>query len=430
MKFRSKILLGLTLAISLSSCSKFDEPETETLHLSAASTNANPNLTPQEKAEELSHHAETLLAENGIEPAYDVAALALKNDPQNLRAQFIHNFLKILILQKGLVTRIEPLAQNDPASLQSYEKLVLRNKNGEVLPWQKLMYLDAPKDIGTEAALQTHIDKSYVALNEFRLFLKNRKDEELTIKAFPLLVNDMEQRFVDGCEIKITEAYEYDLICPPNRTRFEVTLNRADFKIFQTLASYVQQYLLMLNTYDLSGMISFKHWEQVQKSISTQEIYDHFMKEPMLGRARIKPYSGEFGTLGLDTIGELRWALDRQDELCVGGYNNARNRIGMYANRGLCVYSMLKPYLSQYEALLTGGPTQIRSEQGAEPLQSNVNIAALFDHPVAQLQSIGPFKFDACGNLESVRAPTLGGMLPKGDANAVLTTSRPKCARP
>jgi hypothetical protein len=415
------------LTIIFCACSNQQDSSKIITHISASSI-VNSNLPPTEKSEELAKAAELLLTAEGFSQASDLSKLALKQDPNNLRAGFIQAVTAPLVLQKGILARLRPFAQKNPVYLQELDKQISSLKSFDAGIANFL--LDGQADISNEAQVQEYLDLTIQSLSHLRKFLKANLDAELTIRATSLLAPDLIERYASACELKTTETYEYELVCPSATARFSVTLNRADFDSLRAIVAYGQTYLILATAYDLSGATDSAVSLLDQKNINPQMLADSLLSLANFGHLRKQNKLSEIKSMGLDLVSGLNWAMSHQDLLCPKGQQDNHNRVGKLLNTGLCFGSVYQPYVEMLDTFLKGNVMSADTTIGGTPYVVKHQGILLMTNPIKDLRSLGPLRFNTCGQLQSVGDATIGGALPNGDFNEILRLDTASCTAP
>ena len=422
-------IFTLATAVLATGCAPQHSQTAANTHVSASMIAAS-NQTPADKAEAYAKAGETLLTAQGFSQAHELGELALQQDPENLRALFIRAISTPLVLQKGIAARLRGVAQRDPRMLRDYDHSLRRESRNTDQPEVFKYALAGTADIVDERGVQQHFDELVKAFDDLRLFAKNHKDQTLTVKANKYLVNDLMHRYTGGCEIKTTAALEYELICPPASTRYEVTMNRADFEALQDMATFMEIYVGDFNSYDVTGFFDQlrAHYKQRQDA---NQITDALMHDGRFGALRSSQTLTKTRGWMLDVVESVRWMMANQSSICPKGTSDPHNRVGMWINSGLCYPPILGSYVDIEVALINGGSEQRDYSNSEDGSYTSTDVPfALLNHPLTNLRQLGPLQFDQCNGLISVGDQTLGGMTPRGDANMVLKYQQPKCVTP
>jgi hypothetical protein len=430
MKFQTCILPFVALSLTLNACTPSVKDGSVT-NVSASLIDSS-NLPENAKAEEFAKAAEKLLTAQGFSEADQLATKALEKDPKNLRGGFIKVLLAPIVLQKGIVARIKPLAERVPQTKKNYENYLVDLKNNETLGNIRAYVLEGPADISTETQLQDHLDKIRMSLQNLRLFAREHKNQELTVEATTYLVPNLTERYARACEIKETANLEWQLVCPGPETRTHVTLARADWELLQYFASYLEMAVALGDAYDLTGAADVAKVFSAEENPAPEKVYAKLLENPKFGTLRGEAALKSIQAIGLEFVGGLRWISANQKTLCpTGEWNNPRNRVGMWVNTGVCLpSSYIDPMAEALAKTFKGEPTQITSESKGVAYTASTNYVALFNHPPKDLRAFGKVEFNACGSLIAVEEKTFAGVFPDGDANKVLPLTGQGCEAP
>lgn len=415
----------LASGLVLMGCTHDDDSKPTVSHISVRDTLASGAISP-EKSETLAKQAEELLTADGFQEASKVADLALVQDPTNIRAGLIKAMVAPALQLRGIFTRIRPLAETTATSLQSYENS-LKELNQKPDSALKKFWLDGEQDIHTEAELQHQMDLIAEAFENLRLYIKKIKTNEITIKANLALVPDLNARYAASCEIKESPELEYELVCPPSENRYNITLNEADFGVLQDQLSFYGLALKTYTSYDLSGALATYKKKDGQGDFSISEVVDDLLKNPSFGRLRPQANLAQVKEWALDYASGLRWAMAHQDTLCPNGYGNSRNRPGKLFPEGTCTGPGYVPFIEMIESAVTKDMISVTSQKDMKTHTTVFKAKAFFETPLSDIRKLAPFRFDKCSQIIGVGDPTLGGFLPAGDANEVISLRVDDC---
>ena len=427
--FLSMVVAAACIA-GLSSCGPERAPQLTRTTVSASAIE-NSDLSRQDKAEKFAKTAELLLSADGFLQASELTAAALKHDPTNFRANFIHLAIEPIKIQRGLVIRVTPLAQKN-RTLANKHKVRLADIQAQPDSAYKTFLLDGKPDIETEAQLQLLADQIAKALDNFRVFLLNMKPTEITMKANSFLIPDLIERYVATCSIKEGGPMEYELICPPSENRNEVTLNQADFMTIKAIASFYEAYASVASAYDLTGVTEASGpvlgriglagvQKMSEQLLANRPGYENF------GRLRYAAGLQNIRTMGIDILLGVHWVMSHQADLCPMGQENTHNRPGMFLNKGMCLGAEYGEIIEMVESAFSGPVDSKIQEQSANPFHTKLVLMAPLDHPITNLRLLGPVKFDRCGQLQQTVDKTLAGIFPHGDANLALPLMSSTC---
>jgi hypothetical protein len=432
LRFSAVCMLAIT-ATTLVGCSSQSPSSIRNGSINAGAVLSDKSLTPEQKAQKLADTSEQLLSAQGFDYANDVAGLALEQDANNVKAQFIQAVLAPIMVQRGLIARVAPLAQLDPKANEQYTEM-LGKIDEQPDSTLKTFALDGKADIATESDSQAQLDAQAEAWGKIREFAKSHKASEIVMLGTDLEVPALVARHEKLCTVTSQGSYRYDMNCPSQVKMLQTTLDRGDLEVVQQYAAGVQLYLSLYNSYDLTGAIKVAQdnaAKQGQPEPTPKEIIDQLLANPKFATLRAGNAFAKVKSLGADAITGLRWVMSNQSKLCPMGSENPHNRIGALVNNGICVPSSqqagINTTVRKVEAALAGGlvPTQIGTSYG--PIPTVLKPAALLDQPIADIRSIGPVTFTHCGTLASIGDATVGGLFVKGDANNFLQLDAQKC---
>ncbi len=425
MKFHSLFLAPVLIALSVGCGSKKEKPSSH-VNIDAAAIVNSPHLSVDEKGERLALAAEQLLSVQGFVFADEVATLALKFDPKNLRAGFIRSMLTPILVQKGIAVRVAPLSQMDPTTLRQYERMIADLNTEKPNSTLKAFLLDGKADLQNEADVQNYIDSVIRSFAIFKQFVKEHKHSELTMMLPDSFYHTMLQRYQSSCVVAQEGTWQYGYSCPDPVHLMEVTFNRADFESLQQMAAGLEIYFTFFNSYDLTGAFRVLTQEIGRgESPSPRAIINNLSRDPRFGKLRQSSAFIKIKEMGFDAITGMRWMLAHQDKLCPLGTHDPRNRPGALVNNGICFdresIPAFRTGLDKFEAALDGDelPIMVRAH-GGEPYQTRLHIAALYETPIQNLLSLMPLTYNECESVVGVADPTIGGLFPDGDANRFI----------
>ncbi len=419
-----KLVALAFLCLSALACSGTDfEIPKNSNSVDAAGIMADKNLSPPEKAEQLAKAAEQLVTVQGFAYASNIADLALQQDPSNLRAKFIRAVLAPIMVGKGILARVEPLAGRDPKLQEEYDKILADLETKAPNSTYKSFLMDGQPDIRSENDIQNYYNSISQAFGVLRQFAKENKDSHLTVMTSDTFFEIMKRRLEDACEIVETAPWKYEYKCPSPVKMLEVDFSRADFEGVQQIAAGFELYYAFYNSYDLSGAIQVAIDQKGRENVPAQETIDALLKDPKFATLRDGNAFKKIKEMGVDAVVGMRWVLSNQDSLCPRGTSNPRNRLGSLFNFGICVSNPTDAAqtVRKVASALAGRdiPVEFQNKY-AQKYATVLNPASLMNSPIADLRSLTPLKFNKCNLLEGVGDPSVGGLLPKGDANTAL----------
>jgi hypothetical protein len=400
--------------------------------INAAAIISDKSAPPPVKAQRLADASEQLLSVQGFDYANEVADLALEQDPSNVKAQFVKAILGPIMAQKGIVARVAPLAALDPNGQDQYTE-ALAQIDAKPNSTLKTFALDGQPDIKNEADVQAHLDAVSNAFGAIRRFAKDNKAASITMNGTDILFQALYQRHLGLCTVTYKETYNYTYSCPSEVAMLQTTIDRGDLEVIQQYAAGMELYLSLYNSYNLTGAITVGQAEATKKGqvLNPKDLMDQLLATPNFGTLRANSGFVKIKSLGADAITGLRWVMANQAKLCPMGSENPRNRIGALVNTGLCVESSKQTQVNngirKVEAAMNGAVFPITMQTSAGPTQTTIKPSAILDTPIANLRSLGPVSFSACGKVASLGDGSLGGLFPQKDLNTYLQQDSQKC---
>ncbi len=403
----------------------------------------NPNdilnekgVSASDKAEKLARAGETLATPNNFIFANDVLDMALRVDPNNKRAQFYKHIVAIPMVAKGSLKRIKPLTDRNQKSAAEYARVVENIKAGSI----KDFLLDGQEDIKSEEDFQAHLDEYTKAVSNLRNWLKENKSLELTLYVNPngYKTGGAWAAAIRNCawsKVVYSESvYWYEPSdssyeeCAHNSQEYKI--NTADVEAMQYIASGMQIYSTILNSYSLSGAIDTAiTFEGL--SPSSQNVLNALMKQPNFAKVRDPKAMRSIIDMGIDAVAGARWAQKMQDSLCPHGESNPENRPGYIFADGLCVKTndpKIEKALDNAEAALAGQSFITTVGNSNEHVATKVKPVALLAEPISDLKTLRP-QIDDCGQLTSISDDTAGGLFPNGNVQDLLKITNKQCVR-
>jgi len=429
----SAIITLVMTATTLVGCSPQSSNSGLNTSINAGLVLSDASLTPQQKAQKLADASEQLLSAQGFDYANDVADLALSQDTSNEKAQFIKAVLAPIMVQRGIVARVAPLADLDAKAGDSYAD-ALAKIDEQPDSTAKTFITDGQPDIRSEADVQAHLDAMADAFGKIREFAKFNKNAEIVMLGTDIEVPALVARQQALCTVQYFGNYDYKVNCPSQVKMLQTTIDRGDLEVIQQYAAGMELYLSLYNSYDLTGSIKVAQDNATKKgqpAPSAKELLDQLMANPKFATIRAGNGLAKIKALGTDAITGLRWVMSNQSKLCPMGAEDRHNRIGALVNNGICVpsnqQSGINSTVRKVEAALAGSLVPTTMETSAGPVQTVIKPAALLDKPIADLRSIEPLTWSPCGKISSIGDATVGGLFPRSDVNAYLQLDAQKC---
>lgn len=408
------LFLASALAVSVSACTK-DKTKDDKV-----------TITASEKmdASTLADSAEQLVSPYTFMLADKVVDMALQKDPDNKKAQFYKSFLKRMMVFKGLATRVKPMVRKD-GNVAEYEKNIASFPESPL----KQFLMDGAEDMKSVVDIQTFFVNYRNAVNDFRRFLKLNPDLDLTLNLNPYLFDkEISKEAANSCVVKNPKDGDnnYEVVCD-FRNIATKKINSADAVALSQIAAGDTLAWSLYSNYSLEGIdtLSKKIEEMTSKlgrQLTEQEVHQLLMATPGLGRLRNDHNMGIFHEVGADLSAALKWALNYQDRLCPKGIETPNQRRGYIFSNGLCIQNSteLQRNLGLLDEALRGAINVDLSTPEGKPVNTQVDYFALSKKPVADLKSLMPATYNSCGKATSFKDKTIGGVLPRGDADQFL----------
>lgn len=423
MKFLAKPLAVVLAVSTLAACSnKQAENKSGITTLNSAAIMADKTLTPQEKAEKLALAGEQLTTPTGFMYADLVFDQALSLDSSNKRAQFYKAFLATPMALRGILARVKPLAYTHQKTKKEYDEAISNLPNSSL----KTFLFDGTGNITTEKDIQSFVDQIHNGQDQFRTYLKNNKNLELTLNVNDWAIQGSIQKALQECAVNQVAKGVYDIKKCDVTSALQFKLNRADVEALQQISAGMQIYTAMLTSYDATGSIATARKFDGQK-VSNKVLWKELSKSADFAKLRNADALKNVIGMGVDAVAGIRWAVQIQNELCQYGEKNSNNRSGFLFGKGVCIKSknedgsILEDTLRLVDTVLSGQSIEVTIGQNQE-IKTQVRPSTVLAKPIADLKALRPV-FNNCDKVSSVSDDTLGGMFPNNDANEVLASS-------
>ena len=402
---------------------------------------------PEAKSVELTEAAEMLITPYSFHHANSILDIALELDPNNKKARTYSLILKPVILQRGIYTRVSPLADNlsdEARSEYQNEKEKIEQKNNSV----SRFLLDEGRNIHSVAGLQEHLDNVYSAYKELKDFAEQNKDVQFVMNKSELY-NEKSQNVYDCDSQEVLQETEegyshyYDIKCKDqvgasSSQAKSYKIGRAEMASLEQYAAGMMVQLAGLTAYDLSGATQIERSFQKRENISDAEAVEIINSHPQLGVLRDASKISDIKDMGYKAVDAMKWARQMQEELCPQGKPSEDNRPNHLLSSGICLtddvvqrnsdLSTVDELIETTLTLVDGGLVPItvayqRAGEG-ESYTTEMNVSAVLDNPPQDLKMLLPTQFNQeCESATNVGDPTLAGLFPNEDGQEVLHTS-------
>ncbi len=367
-------------------------------------------VTSSMSSVDLTESAEQLITPTQFMAADRVLDMALEKDPSNFKAQFYKQFLKSFMVNKGIVARVKPLVAKY-GNVKEYEKSINALPD---TPASRFL-LDGKEDISKVKDVQSYISDYQIALNDFRKFLIENQDKQLTIEISSTYLENL---------FKDSEAYECTQVSPSQyecdvRNITKRKLSTPDFMaIRQSLAGMIF-FLNFYTAYSFEGLEILNTLDIKEGSTPEQIISVINEKLPEFGKLRTQNLLKETMSLGSDLVSAGRWAVQYQNQLCPKGVEVAHQRKGFLFHKGICVKNADETLrgLAMLEQVMS---STIKVKLDATLPEFELDYMAWYKNPVQDLLAVVPKSFNSCGQATALKDNTVGGIFVNGDADKLL----------
>tara|TARA_B110001454_G_scaffold219179_1_gene250724 strand:+ start:2778 stop:4025 length:1248 start_codon:yes stop_codon:yes gene_type:complete len=361
---------------------------------------------------------EQLITPTQFMVADKVFDMALEQDPNNFKALFYKQFLKSFMVNKGILTRVKPLIAKH-GNLSEYEKSI---KAMPDTPASRFL-LDGKEDISKIKDVQTYLSDYQSALNDFRKFLIENQDKQLSIEISSAYLENL---------FKDTDSYEcvpvsasgqnlYQYECDvTNITKRKLTT--PDFMaIRQSLAGMIF-FMNFYTAYSFEGIEILKTLDIKEGAAPAEVLNIVSEKLPEFGKLRSQNLLKETLNLGSDLVSAGRWAVQYQNQLCPKGTEVNQQRKGYLFHKGICVKNADETLrgLAMLEQVMS---STIKVKLGEKSEEFEMDYLAWYKNPVQDLLALAPKSFNSCGQATALKDNSLGGVFVNNDADKLLVQS-------
>lgn len=364
---------------------------------------------------DLTEAAEQLITPTQFMVADKVFDMALEQDPNNFKALFYKQFLKSFMVNKGILARVKPLVAKY-GNVKEYERSV--NSLPDT-PASRFL-LDGKENISKVKDVQAYISDYQITLNDFRKFLIENQDKQLSIEISSAYLENL---FKDSDSYECTQVSSTQYECDVrNITKRKLTT--PDFMaIRQSLAGMIF-FLNFYTAYSFEGLEILNTFDIKEDSTPEQILSVVGEKLPEFGKLRSQNLLKETMSLGSDLVSAGRWAVQYQSQLCPKGAETAHQRRGFLFHKGICVKNADET-LRSLAMLETVMSSTIKVKLDASLPEFELDYMAWYKNPVQDLLAVAPKSFNSCGQATALKDNTLGGLFVNGDADKLVKTNCP-----
>lgn len=400
-------ILATSLVLALAACSEKKDDSAEKTRVHADATM---------KSDELADAGEQLVSPYTFMLSDRVFDMALEKNPDNKKAQFYKNFVKRLMVLKGIGRRIAPMMrQGSQEQIAGYEKWKREFPNSPL----KTFLLDGPEDISSYSQLVDVLHDYNLALNDFRKFLKLNAGIQLTLNLNPHIFGktideELAQSCVavDGPDNSVTVECAYSGIA-------QKQVNAADLIALRQITSGEILYWSMMTSYELSTIEQIGRNPLVEK-MTPQERLAYYKTFPSIAKLRTDNTLTLIPEIGSDFSAAMKWAKQYQANICPKGVNAKNQRRGFLFKDGVCIKHIqdTDKGLALLDQALSGVfTTPIKNDQDQTVDQIRVNLVGFLKNPPADLKNILPDEVNEKGEATRWTDNTIGGLFPDGDVH-------------
>lgn len=414
-KTMRSLVLCSSLVAALTACSEKESKEKVTL-----------SVNQQMASDELTEAGEQLISPATFHLADRAFSIALEKNPNDKKAQLYHTLLKRIMLFRGIIPRIDGMVKENSTPEKYAEfQASFANKNSTTDFITKPV--PGAKAIKTVEDVQNVLIEYREALQEFRSFVKQNPDLQLTLNLNPYVFQEtIQNRMMDNCQVVPGSTEEDAKVECDYKDASTVRVNIADLMALKQEAAGEILYLTLYTSYGFNGLIEASKAAEAQPGLSGKASLDLVTDKMDLrllnkqGMTAIREIMTDFGVAA-------KWAMKYQSSLCPKDKNGrpAGRKAFMFAN-GLCIEDATA--LEKSLGLLAQGlQGAMKMNLGSEekPVTKNINFMALFDRPVKNLRALMAADWNADGSaMTSFKDKTLGGLLPDGDADDFLNMNK------
>lgn len=343
--------------------------------------------------------------------------MALQQEPNNFKALFYKKLLASFMVNKGILARVKPLVEKY-GNVKEYEKTV--NALPDV-PLTRFL-LNGKADMTSVTDVQAHLSSYQSALNDFRRFLIENQEQQLTIEISSThLENMMKEGDAFECtQVSASEGnyhFECDTVNIAKRK-----LSMADFVAIRQMLAGPIFFLNIYTAYSFEGIETLSALN-IKEGTPANQVADLIAEKfPNMGKLRSQNLLKETLNMGSDLVTAGRWAITYQNQLCPKGIETPHQRKGYVFHKGICITNANEALrgLAVLEQVLS---STIKVKITPNQPEFEIDYLAWVKNPVQDLLTLAPKTTNSCGETTSLRDNTFGGMFVNGDADKALVVS-------
>lgn len=402
-KITSSILLATAVIMALSACGE-KEQKKNTVVIEASE---------HMQATELADAGEQLVTPYTFMLADKVFDQALTKDPQNIKAQFYKNFLKRIMIFKGIYTRVAPLVRQK-GNIVDHNNVIKNMPNAPL----KSFLTEGKEDIKTAVDLQNMVAQYQTALSDFRNFLREHADAEFSINMNPYIFEqEIKNEWGKSCVVKKNTESNVEVECDLTDTATK-KVNAADLMILRQYTAMELFAFTIYNSYSLEGYDKIAQ-ESRGKDLSSEEQWNLINKSENILTLRKGNRMAQLKDIAVDVSSAIKWAAKYQDRLCPKGGSVAGQRKGFLFSEGLCLVlnTEQKEHLAWLDSAIAGPVTsEIQTAAGKVPFK--IDYFAWSKNPPKDLRKLLPVNRKySCNEKLELQDKSFGGIFVNSDAD-------------
>lgn len=405
--------LALALVVGTTACQKNEK----VVDANKADIRANSTMEP----EPVALAGEQLVSPYTFMLADKVFDMALAKDPNNYRSRFYKALLKPLMVFQGVTKRLRPYV-TAKGDIRKFDMIAAEMPNSPALDFM----LNGTEDIADAAGVQALIDRYIDALAELYQFLKTNEETALTVNLNAQVWEaQLRKDVADDCAIITDTEQERHVRCNV-RSILQRKIALPDMIALRHQVAGMMLYAMIYNSYSLDGVddLIVETQKNPHSKANTAEQYAKLDNLPRFGLLRPSQRFGMLRTFGADLSAAWKYVVSHRSDVCPATeYPWQKPRKGYVFAGGFCQYGV-RSEDEKNVALLDQamrGPISILTKNGEGRTFSLMLDAFRFaDQPIANLKSVFPAQYNACGEVAAFRDPSFGGVLPRGDGNVLL----------
>lgn len=269
--------------------------------------------------------------------------------------------------------------------------------------------------INTVTDLQDVLQKYYLAISEFRTFLKDNENTEMELHLnLSTFEQEIKKELYNSCKSSDVDGV-FTIKCDASLAATK-KINIADMIALRQLTAGELLFGILYNSYSLEGLDKLGAANS-NGAMSSEEKTKFIFSQSEFGKLRKDNQFNLLSAIGSDLGAAVSWAVKYQDNLCHNKEINSEDqRKGYLFKKGFCIKDLdevNKKLLILQSAL--HGVIQIDNEDKNKKL--NVDLFVWSRSPILDLRQVEPQGFNKCGGVTNFKDNTLGGLFVNNDAD-------------